>query len=761
MATRPAIVGSMRLGNARLGYNPTALAATRATRVRIYINGVVASVPTASPRVEMAGLSIRDIINESPSTCSFVALKAAPSVAQSLRITINSDTPRLLFNGAIQTVDTSYVTDKNSNRVYPCTAIDDLEKLKRRRPFGTFTSISATTVVQQLAASFAPGFTTTNVQASLPTVSIKLDGSEGWDGALKQIAGLIGGYYYIEDGDIHLFTAESTDLPDAVDASHPPDVAPAVAITTDLTQLRTRVYGKGYGTTVPTDVGVADTILPLDNATQFNPAGGKVIAETQRLNYTGIQAGGAGSLVGPGAQPSSAPFVVPVAGSGVTVGSHDWAYTWVTGAGETLPSPLATMVVGTATAPAVGPTALALGSNDRSFLLSVGDSVVYSYSWSTALSIADLTQESARSPTDTITVVANPLFGWVEAPIVYVNGSADPRVRWVRVWASVNGGPTQLVGLYPNGTMGYANPGNIIIFTVDGGSFIYTHSTATVERVSLSGVAVGPSGTTSRKLYRTVAGGAQLKLLATLADNTTTDVVDIVGDGSLGANAPTSDTSGLTQPTGQVNAGSTSLVTASAASFAATGGWALLGSQAVRYTGISGNTLTGIPASGAGALISSVRYGETVDPSPALTGVTGIATAIPRGTPVNIWVQRDNTAAQATQAALDGGDGIYEYLVSDERRNEVSLTALCDANLELFARPIITAKYATRDVKTKSGKPVTLTSILGYTGTLTIQDVSISEIDIAAATPPKFTVTASSVRVSLESVLRSLLGEAA
>jgi hypothetical protein len=756
MATQPAIVGSMRLGNARLGYNPTALAAKRATRVRVYINGALANA-----RVQRAGLSIRDVINETPSTCSFVADTTAPSVAQSLRITINSDTPRLLFNGAIQTVDTSYVTDKNSNLVYPCTAIDDLEKLKRRRPFGTFTSISATTVVQQLAASFAPGFTTTNVQAGLPTVSIKLDGSEGWDGALKQIAGLIGGYYYIEDGDIHLFTAESTDLPDAVNASHPPDAAPAVAITTDLTQLRTRVYGKGYGTTVPADVGVGDTILPLDNATQFNAAGGKAIAETQRLDYTGVQTGGAGSLVGSGAQPSSAPFVVPVAGSGVTVGSHDWAYTWVTGAGETLPSPLATMVVGTATAPAVGPTALATGSNVRSFHLFAGDSVVYSYSWSTALSIDDLTQESARSPTDTITVVNDPPLGGASAPIVYVNGSADPRVRWVRVWQSVNGGAIQLVALYSNSAKGYANPGNYIIFTIDGGAYVFTHSTATVERVSLSGIAIGPGGTTSRKLYRTVAGGAQLKLLATLADNTTTDVVDTVGDGSLGANAPTSDTSGLTQPSGQVIAGSTSLLTASAASFSTTGGWALLGSQAVRYTGISGNTLTGIPASGAGALISSVRYGEAVDPSPALTGVTGIATAIPRGTPVNIWVQRDNTAAQATQAALDGGDGIYEYLVSDERRNEVSLKALCDANLELFSHPIVTAKYATRDVKTKSGKPVTLTSILGYTGTLTIQDVSISEIDIAAATPPKFTVTASSVRVSLESVLRSLLGEAA
>ena len=49
---------------------------------------------------------------------------------------------------------------------------------------------------------------------------------------------------------------------------------------------------------------------------------------------------------------------------------------------------------------------------------------------------------------------------------------------------------------------------------------------------------IGPSGITDRKLYRTEAGGSQLKLLTALGDNVTTTYVDNIADGSLGAAIP-------------------------------------------------------------------------------------------------------------------------------------------------------------------------------------------------------------------------------
>jgi hypothetical protein len=65
-------------------------------------------------------------------------------------------------------------------------------------------------------------------------------------------------------------------------------------------------------------------------------------------------------------------------------------------------------------------------------------------------------------------------------------------------------------------------------------------------KVSVTGIPVGPLGTTARKLYRTVAGDTgSYKLVTTLSDNTTTVYEDDTADGSLGANAPSSNTAGL------------------------------------------------------------------------------------------------------------------------------------------------------------------------------------------------------------------------
>lgn len=54
-------------------------------------------------------------------------------------------------------------------------------------------------------------------------------------------------------------------------------------------------------------------------------------------------------------------------------------------------------------------------------------------------------------------------------------------------------------------------------------------------KVVLSGIPIGPTGTTGRKLYRSSANATALKLLATIANNTDTTYTDNIADGSLGA----------------------------------------------------------------------------------------------------------------------------------------------------------------------------------------------------------------------------------
>lgn len=59
------------------------------------------------------------------------------------------------------------------------------------------------------------------------------------------------------------------------------------------------------------------------------------------------------------------------------------------------------------------------------------------------------------------------------------------------------------------------------------------------QQGSLTGIPVSPCRTvTSRKIYRTVAGGSAYKLAGTIADNTTTTYSDNLVDGSLGVAPP-------------------------------------------------------------------------------------------------------------------------------------------------------------------------------------------------------------------------------
>ena len=61
-------------------------------------------------------------------------------------------------------------------------------------------------------------------------------------------------------------------------------------------------------------------------------------------------------------------------------------------------------------------------------------------------------------------------------------------------------------------------------------------------KVSLTAVPLGGSAVTARKIYRTIAAGTTYLLLATLADNTTTVYTDNTADASLGAQAPSTNT---------------------------------------------------------------------------------------------------------------------------------------------------------------------------------------------------------------------------
>jgi len=104
-----------------------------------------------------------------------------------------------------------------------------------------------------------------------------------------------------------------------------------------------------------------------------------------------------------------------------------------------------------------------------------------------------------------------------------------------------------------------AAPGNVdngahswkITFVVGGGqtSGGTTSNQVTVVdktvngQIQLTNIPLGPDGTTTRNVYRTVAGDTGThKLVGTISDNVTTTFTDNVADASLGANVPSSNT---------------------------------------------------------------------------------------------------------------------------------------------------------------------------------------------------------------------------
>lgn len=85
-------------------------------------------------------------------------------------------------------------------------------------------------------------------------------------------------------------------------------------------------------------------------------------------------------------------------------------------------------------------------------------------------------------------------------------------------------------------------------YTVPGGGET-TASPLTAATSGANGAAtitlpLGAYGVSGRNLYRTTAGGSQLKLVSAIADNTSTIVTDTLADASLGVNIPTVNTTG-------------------------------------------------------------------------------------------------------------------------------------------------------------------------------------------------------------------------
>lgn len=219
-------------------------------------------------------------------------------------------------------------------------------------------------------------------------------------------------------------------------------------------------------------------------------------------------------------QPTAPVGADPNIGGGINLGTHSWRVTFVTATGESAGSAKSNVL--TLAAPLPCTAALAgLGAGN----VNNGD---HSYKV-TFVSPAGESVASAKSNVVT-TAAGDGQVALTDVPV----GPAGTTDRNIYRTDAGDAAPWKLIGtIADNVTTTFAD--NI----ADGAGAAAPADTGAAAQVTIP---VGPTGTVSRKVYRTDAGdGGNHKLVATVADNTTVLITDTLADGA-GAAAPTADT---------------------------------------------------------------------------------------------------------------------------------------------------------------------------------------------------------------------------
>jgi hypothetical protein len=673
-----ALASTHRPDCARLG-----IARLNAFRLGVYeawIKGIINGVdPATGPGkgLLIAGAAIQHVLNEQTDTASFTTRGFTPVAGQLLEVRMgDGSASHQLFGGRILETTVGY-EGRAAEVQHQITAVDPTWLMQRQLVLETYVNQSATAIVLDLVTRYTRHVTTTFVQAGLPVIDAITFTNEQVPSCLTEICKRIGAAWYLDyQGRLHVFTTESETAAPITDTSA--RTSRHHTLTEDLSQVVTRVIGRGGGVGVAIDLPAGEVEIPVDEGDEpqswYAASGGLVEINTQRVSYSGVRGLGAtGAFVGTGNAPSAAPTPVPTAGNTHPVGNtFKYGVTFVTASGETVIGPLGAITIQAFTpvappgmsarsrAPATYPSGLiSPGANGQIvFMVQIGyrggvfgplgaNSATYTwdgYDWDVYLGPRQQYQHSDGSSAYYYPALEP---GGPAAPtqVVYIYRWDYPVcTNWMSVSSDSflnNEWCYQCACSY--GSQGYLAPSGF-------GSV----------RVTNIPVSKAP-GVTARKVYRTTANGSALKLLTTIANNTDTSYTDTVADAGLGVAPPTTDTSGI-QDTGQVLVGATSLPVSSTVPFSADmiggvtpGGWVRASGLVLRYTGIGSGVLTGVPAAGLGSITATIRYGAQVLIQPRLVGVPASGTGallqpIRKGDTVSIRREWDDFAAQDAMA---------------------------------------------------------------------------------------------------------------
>lgn len=653
----------------------------------------------STKRILHETLRIGDRKRSEASTCDFRVRGFEPSDRQEVVVCLGSDR---IFGGTIRITTGGYV-DTPANEYFEVNCSDFTIDMNKRKVLKQYTNQSATDIIIDIVDTYCDGYTTAGVDSDLPIIDAITFTNQDVTDCLTQIMNRVGGDWrcdYFKD--IRAYLEDTEDAPTDLTSSHP--TLEEVSIARDSSQVVTRALVEGYGSTAASSGAIGATSLAVLDIAPFNAGGGQVRSGQNLITYTGFSSGGTtvqggSTTVAARPRPSGGPVVsAPIAIGPVTdyTGDWYWSFTYVYSDG----------VESTASVSNVGNPNAALPNVATQLTISTGDSRVtnrYTYGIPTAA--------PTRSNRDSV--------------------GDNSTVSFLTAYQ------TDGTNMPPTTTPGYSA----------GAAYVYVTDCA--QFFTAGGTAVCGSQTFTYTGRSASSGVGAL-----------TGVSGLAGTIAVGA------TITAVQP-----AGSTSLLVNDTANFSGAGGSARVGSQVFTYTSRSvasgAGSLTGIPASGAGSLSAAVNGGDTVlvgsggngtlSGIPA-SGVGSIVYPINEGDDINIWVVVDDVAAQAALAALEGGssDGIQEEYIQDRRISEAEANARGSALLALRSEVEIRLHYVCRDYLTAAGKTVhvNLTYPTAVSGDFLIQDVAIADFTERPDLYPLFTANTSTVRFTLEELLR-------
>lgn len=169
-------------------------------------------------------------------------------------------------------------------------------------------------------------------------------------------------------------------------------------------------------------------------------------------------------------------------------------------------------------------------------------------------------------------------------------------------------------------------------------------------------------------------------------------------------------------------------------------------------------TLEGIPASGYGSIPLDMDAGTVLYEVASLRGVTAdITTELPAGSAIVIRAQKADAAAQATIAAIEGGDGVHTHVVLDGRLSVAGCAERAQAELDTFSAALVRASWTTYDMNARPGaqQAISISGIGSLSTTLTVESVAL-DFPIPGH-PPRRVCEGSTVKVA--GAIEALLGQ--